>query len=251
MGRAFAAVHHEQALGLEAAAAHQVLHASLQRFVCERFELVEDRRDHGRVEHQHEQVERHPGGPGPQPPQRPGGAHDPQHQRRDRQPDHGADERALDHVGQVELERHAVEAEPLLDAEGAVQLERQVEQRPDHDEGGQQRKLVAQVAQARLHGLAQCRVERAEAAEQRPADQHGGAEGHRQQAETALGKRVVGGFLVRGERDVRREGRGHGVAVRGHVAHLARREPELHEQGGDERRSEQERQGQRWHGCEV
>ena len=83
------------------------------------------------------------------------------------------------------------------------------------------------------------RVQRVEAAEQRPAQQHGGAEGRGQQAEAALGERVVG-RLAGAPRSVTRAGEGgrHRVAVRGHVAHLARGEPELDGQRQQQRGGE-------------
>ena len=117
-----------------------------------------------------------------------------------------------------------------------------IEQRADHDKGSEQRDLVGHVAQARLNRVTHRGVERAQAAEQRPAQQHGGAERHAQQAETTLRERVVGGALVRGERDRRRERRWHGVAVCGHMAHLTRREPELDEQRGEQRGRKHERE---------
>src|SRR6185369_4930494 len=57
VGAALAAVHHEQALGREAAAAHQLGDAGLERFVLKRLELVEQRRDEHRIDHQQQQVE--------------------------------------------------------------------------------------------------------------------------------------------------------------------------------------------------
>ena len=249
VGRALAAIHHEQAFRREPAALHQRLHARLQRFVGERFELVEQRRDHGRVEHEDQQVGAHPRGPCPQPPQAAGGAHDPQHQCGDRQADQRADEHALQRVGDVEPPGHAVEAEALFDAEGAVQLEGQVENAADQREASQQRKLIGHVAEARLQRIAQHDVEHVDATEQRPAQQHGGAERHAQQPDAALRQRVVRSALVRGKRDGVGEGWRHAVTVRGHVAHLPRREPELDEQRGEQGCGEGEGQG--LHGAEV
>ena len=64
------------------------------------------------------------------------------------------------------------------------------------DKGGQQRQLVGHVAPAWLHGVAQLAVQRVEAPEQRPAQQHGRAQGHDQNVAAALGLRVVGSLLV-------------------------------------------------------
>jgi len=95
MRRATAAVHHEQALGGEAAALHQRLHAQLQRLVGKRLELVEQRRDDGRVEHHQREVERRPHAPGPDPPQTARRPHQPEHQRQQRQPDQRTDRQPL------------------------------------------------------------------------------------------------------------------------------------------------------------
>jgi hypothetical protein len=133
--RAPAAVHHEKALGGKAAALHQGTHALGQGLVGERLELVEQRRDDRRVEHQQHEVEGHPCQPGPQPPQAARGAHDPQDQRRQRQGDGDAHERSLGQVGQPQAERHAVEAESLFDAERLVPTEWQLDDRADGHEG--------------------------------------------------------------------------------------------------------------------
>ena len=251
MGRAFAAVHHEQAFGLKAAARHQTLHARLQGLVGERLELVEQGRDDGRVEHQHKQVEDHPRAPGPEPPQGAGGAHQPQHQRGNRQADQRTDQRALEHVGEVQLPRHPVEAEALFDAEGAVQLERQIERAADHDKGRQQRELVGHVAQPRLNRATHPCVKCTEPAEQRPAEQHRRAERHHQQTEAALDEGVVGRLLVPGQAHVRREARGHGAAVGRDIPHLTRRQPEFDKQRHSQRDGEQQGEGQSLHGTQV
>ena len=117
----------------------------------------------------------------------------------------------------------------------------------DECEGAQQCELVGHVAEARLHCIAHRRVQPVEPAEQCPAQQHRGAEGHAQQAETSLGKRVVGRALVRFKADAPAKRRGHAIAVPGHVAHLARREPEPDEHRGEQRGSKG--QGKREGGC--
>ena len=69
----------------------------------------------------------------------------------------------------------------------------------DQREAGQQRQLVGHVAEARLHRVQQRLVQRIQAAEQRPAQQHQRAEGGGQQAEAALGQRVVGAARCAGQ----------------------------------------------------
>ncbi|MCY1165101.1 hypothetical protein D9M73_50000 [compost metagenome] len=149
MCRAFAAVHHKQALGGKAAALHQGRDTRLQGFVLQRFELVEERGNHGGVKHQHQKVKAHPRAPGPQPPQAAGTAHQPQDQGHDGQAYDGAHQNAFDHIGQPEPESHFVEAEALFNTEGAVQRERQVQRAADDAERREQRQLRHQAAVCR------------------------------------------------------------------------------------------------------
>ncbi|MNR29172.1 hypothetical protein D3C85_1465430 [compost metagenome] len=60
MRTARAAVHHEKALGLEAAALQQGRHALLERWVVERLELVVQRRNEDRIDHHDQQAIAHP-----------------------------------------------------------------------------------------------------------------------------------------------------------------------------------------------
>ena len=64
---------------------------------------------------------------------------------------------ALGQVGEPEPPGHPVEAEALLEPEGRVQLERQLEHGADRDEGGEQRDLVGERAEARRDRVAQRR----------------------------------------------------------------------------------------------
>ena len=64
-------------------------------------------------------------------------------------------------------------------------------------------------------------VQGIESAQQRPAQQHGGAERQFEQAEARLCDGVVGSLLVGSKGDLFRERRGNGVAVMGHMANLA------------------------------
>ena len=77
VGAAFTAVHHKQAFGVEAAALHQRSDPLHQFGVLQRLKAVEPGCDEGRVNHHGQKVEGHPGRPNPQPPQRPGRAHQP------------------------------------------------------------------------------------------------------------------------------------------------------------------------------
>ena len=245
MRGAAAAVHHEEALRREAAACHQGLDPLPDRRIGERLELVEERRDDGGIEHQHHQLQRGPRAPRPKPPEPSGRRHDPQDQRRQRQADDRADERALDRVGEPEAPREPIETEALLDPERRPQTERQLEQAADRDEGHQQRELIGHRTEARQDDGTQLRIERAESAQQRPPEQHGGSVGARQQTEAGLDDRVVGGTSMRIERHRRGERRGDRIAMRHDVPHLPRRQPEpgreRAEQGGGKHQREDRR----------
>ena len=170
----------------------------------------------------------------------------------ERDADHGAEGDALGGVGEPEPPGHAVEAEALLEAKRRVPLERQLEDGADDDEGDDQRDLVGERAGARRDRVAHRRIERVEAAEQRPAEQHGGAGDHLPVRQARLGERVVGGALVRGELDRRAEGRRHLVAVERDVAHLAREQPGADRQRRDQRGGEQRSsRARRRHGASV
>ena len=239
--RAAAAVHHEQALGGEAGARHQGADAGFERRVGERLETIEERRDQGRHEHQRDQVECRPRGPGPEPPERPARGHDPEHECDQRQADDDREQQALDRIGEPEPPGHPVEAEPRLDAEGGVEIERQVEQTFDGNHGGEQRQLVREPAPARRDAVDQQAVEQVEPAEQGPAEQGDGTERHLPLAVPDLGERVVGGLVMRSQVDGRLKRRRHGVAMTCHMPHLPAREPRAQAERGDQRGSENER----------
>ena len=197
VSRALAAVHHKQALGSKATTLHQRGDPCLERFVFKRLELIEQWRDHGRKQHQHQQVEGHPDAPGPEPPHAARAAHEPQNQRDDGQADDQTDQRGLQQIGQPEPERHFVEAEPFFKPEGGVQSEGQVEQAADEAKRSQQGQLRHQAAVSRQAGTHQRLIQRVNAAEQGPAQQDGGAESHLQHAETGFGDGVIRCLLVR------------------------------------------------------
>ncbi len=251
MGRPATAVHHEQALGGESAALHQRLHPRLQRLVGERLELVEQRRDDGGVEHQDQQVEHAPGAPRPQPPPRARRGHDPQHQRRQRQPDQRPDGSALGQICEPQPHAGAVEAEALFDAERAPPFERQIDHGAHDREGDQQRELVGQAAETRRDRVAHHGVERVQATQQRPAQHDGRRHGADEQAEARFGHGVVGRLAVRVERHAFGKGRGHRVAMPRHVLQLARGQPELDCQRSHQRRGEEQGQGMERHAAQC
>ena len=166
-------------------------------------------------------------------------AHQPQNQRHDGQADDDADQRGLHQVAQPELQSHLVEAKTLFNFEGAVERERQVQQPANQAERAQQRQLRHQRAVSSEAGVHDGPVQRVQAAQQRPAHQYGGGKRHFQQAKTGLGDGVIGGFLVRLQRNRGGKRGRHGAAVQRHMADLprgqikARQQPE-NEQGGEQ-----------------
>ena len=135
------------------------------------------------------------------------------------------------HVGEPQLERHLVEAEAFFEAEGLPEREGQFEQAADQCECGEQRELLPHTA---AHPGQQQFIEEVEAAKQRPTQQQCRAPGHLDESEACLGDGVVGGLLVRSERDGLRKGSGHRTAVLGDMTDLARGEPELHDEACDQ-----------------
>ncbi len=198
MGAAAAAVHHEEALAGEAAALEQAFDARAHFLVLQRGELVVERRDDVRVDGLNKQHERHPHDPGVQPPVRAHLVHQPEHRQQQRQTQHGTDGQALEVVGQPKLERHAVEAETLLDDELCVQRKRQLDHAADHDDRCDQRHAIritgAKHAQPRL-------VDPVQPAEQRQGDQQRGLNRHFQHRQTGAGDGVVRGLAVHVQRD--------------------------------------------------
>ena len=242
MGRAAAAVHHKQALGGKAAALHERRHTGAQGLVVQRLELVEQRRNHGGVEHQHQEVKAHPHGPGPQPPQRAGRAHQPHDERSNGQPNDRGQQQAFDQVGGPQARGDFVKAKALFQPKGGVEAERQVDQAANQGKGGQQCQLGPQRVARRPAGALNQSVQGIEPTQQGPAQQHGRAQCQLQHAQLGLGQGVVGRFLVGLQ--------GHGAGKRsrhlgtvlGHMPDLARAQVELgqhaQQQGGAEKQGE-------------
>ena len=159
------AVHHEEAAVLEADTVEQRLDRGARRTFGQRRELVEQRSDHGGVEREEQELEPDPERPGPDPPQRSRGLHQPQHERRERQPQCRADQNSLREVGDPERARRPVEAELRFDAECLPVREGQSDDTGEHRDRDDQRQIAA---------------ERAERKRARPADQRREAAAQRQ-----------------------------------------------------------------------
>ncbi len=169
VARATRSVHDVETAVGEAAAREQRLDRVARGTRRQRRELVEQRRDHGGVERQQQELERDPRRPRPDPPQRPGGAHQPQHERGERQAEHGADQDALREVGHPERARGPVEAEPDLDAERLHVRERQADDARDHRDRDDQDEVASDPAERQDIGPGD---QRREAAAQRQRDEH-------------------------------------------------------------------------------
>ncbi len=100
VGRTARVVDHEHALGGEAAAAQQRLDARPERLVGERREAVEERRDERRPRPGHEQHDREPQQPGPQPPPGSGALHQQQRREQQRAAEQHRQHQALAEIGE-------------------------------------------------------------------------------------------------------------------------------------------------------
>ncbi len=133
--------------------------------------------------------------------------------------------------------RHAVEAVALLDDEGAVERERQIDEREQHHRRRDERDAVPQAA--RFRDASPLHMQPVDDAAEREREQHGGAHQHLEHAEAGLRHRVVRGLLVRAERNRLGERLRHRAAMRAYVAHLAPRQPEARRARRRERAEEE------------
>jgi hypothetical protein len=226
-------VHHENTLAGEAGPLQQVPDALQERVVVQRCELEEEGGDEDGVGPGEEQRDADPRGPEQEPPERAAAPDEPKRAVHERAAEQDREQRLLQEVAREERGRGAIEAEALLDDEGAVdgegqQAELGEEQRAQHEGGaGEQRSLVPHPRQ------------RLEAAAERERQQHGRARGRGDPAEAEATDRVVRGLLVGGERDRLRESVGDRRAMRPDVPLLPKREPEADAERGEERRQEE------------
>jgi len=127
-------------------------------------------------------------------------------------------------------------------------LKPKIERGTDQAERGEQGQLVGHRPEARLHRIAHRDVQHVQAAQQGPAQQHGGCECSGQQTEASLGQGVVGRLLMGRQGDGLREGSGHSIAVCRHMAGLACGQPEFHEQRADQHDGQRQGKSRRSHG---
>ena len=107
----------------------------------------------------------------------------------------------LDQVGDEELERHAVEAEALLDDEGAVERRAAGRCSALDEEDAAAAAPCRASSEPGSNARAQSVDEPLQAAAEREHEQHAAPISDVEHAEARLGDGVVGGLLVRGERD--------------------------------------------------
>ena len=113
-------VHGVDAAGPEPHPLRQLRDGVLERVVRHRREPVEQRRDQGRVDDQHQALEREHEAEDIHPPPRAGGLHEPQHAVEERRPDHHGQDRPLEPVHEEGPRVRLVEAEAFLEHEGRV-----------------------------------------------------------------------------------------------------------------------------------
>ena len=132
----FRPVHGEDAAGAEPDPPGQLRDGVPQRAVRHRLEAVEERRDEGGVEHQHQGLEREDENEDVHPPPGPGNLHEPQHAVEKRRPEHHGQHDSLEPVGDEGAGVGLVESEAFLEHEGGVDFERQRQEReePAHAE---------------------------------------------------------------------------------------------------------------------
>ena len=120
MRGALRAVHDEQPFAFEFSACEQTFNCGFGIARIQRRKLVEERRDKRRIQRQHQQLKSNKHQPRIKPPQRPGRAHQPEHQRRERQNQCGGKQATFHQIHPKRRFRRLVEAEFFFDVEGAV-----------------------------------------------------------------------------------------------------------------------------------
>ena len=216
MTRSLRSVHHEEATDGEAAAFEQAFNARLERRVVERRKFVEQRRDPGRVDEQHQQVERAPEQPDVEPPEASHLRHQPEHGEQQRRADDDAERGLLDEVDDKQLDRHAVEAVLRFDHELLVERQGKVDRAGDEHHGKNHRHAVGQAVEPGAQHL----VQELQPAGKGQAEQQNDLEGQRDARKTGLCDGVVGGFLMCRQFDAPGELLGNRRAMREDVSNL-------------------------------
>ena len=234
------AVHHEQALRLEAALGQKGLDAAPQIAVFHGRELVEQRRDEGWVHREHQHVETAPDQPYPEPPQRSHAAHKPEHGQHQGKSHRRRDQRLLGQITDEHGRGHLVETEARFKAEHAVGIERQVDQGTDDADHGDERHTGYQaVAESSTGGS----IDEGKTSAERQGQQQQGVDHEPETVQPCLGRRIVGRLLMGDEVDLRGERFRHAIAVGLHVTDVTPGKPEAQTGGEKENDHEGEAEG--------
>ena len=243
MCRASRTIHHVHSLAGEATTLQQPFETRAQRGIIQALEPVEQWCDPDRVGPGDEQRKCHPQQPRPQPPQLPGPLHQPQDRGNQRHAQDQAQQQTQQAVLGESARGGAVETKPGLDPEGPPDRQRQIDNRADKHYRDDQSHAVPQRAWA---DRADCIVQPSDAACDGPAEQHRAAQHQFPALDTQAGDAVTRRRLVLLERNVCRERRWHDVRMSDDVCGLARRQPQLQRETGDD--GEHEYHGEGAHG---
>ena len=214
-------VHHEESRTGEAAARQQRLDAFSQPGVVEWCELVEQGRDPGRIDEQHQQIESAPEDPNVEPPQATHSLHQPEHGEQHWRPDEDAQSQLLHQVDKKESERHAVEAKLLFDDELTIERERQIEESGNGDDAENHDHAVDEAVESRRPEV----VQRLEAATEGEGEQDGDLGDKACTTEAGACHGVVSSLLMRAKCDPISKSGGNLLAVRADVRNLTACQP--------------------------
>src|SRR5438105_1523889 len=232
-------VNDEQPARGELATLKQLLDPLARRSCRQRREFIEQRRNHCRKQHQHQDLKREPREPYPQPPQRARVTHQPQCDDDQRHAEHDRNQRALEDIGKPKSERGPIEAKALLDAKRVPPGKRQADGAADDGDRDQQQHVAPQ---RRDIDPVRPAEKKREAAAKREQEQYNGIDNRFDDSEPLLRDGVISRFLMRRQSDPRCECGRHRRAMRSDVCDLAAREPQSHEQRYAKRCNENERE---------
>jgi len=196
----------------------QTLNPFFHSVISQRRKLVEQRRNPRRIYRQHQDVEGHPGQPGVKPPPLAHALHQPQHGGDQRQAERGAQHQALDEIDPEQFDGDFVESVTLLDDEGAVQAQRNVDDHRYHGDTRDQRQAAHDAGLEPGRGQF---VQGLQAAAEGEGQRYRRLDHHPEHRETGLCPGVIRSALVCVQRDDVGKLRRHGIAVGQYVGGVA------------------------------
>ena len=122
MRRTARAVHRENPAGLKTCLFRQGENPPAQLAFFQRFELVEQRRDQARIEHNHEKLKREDKQKSPEPPVGTGRVHQPKNDEKKRDTDREREQEPFELIDDVKPGRGLVEAETLFEDERRIDV---------------------------------------------------------------------------------------------------------------------------------